>query len=805
MGFMDATARPRLYGNLPPFPLRRAAGCHQLRGRKRARFALLVLEQLWLWLRPSAGCKPWTPEQPVGGFPGCLPVLDPLDCRGGRAALRSWPRLALSKGAPLINCGGSLLLQAVDWRSPNPNCPQVLRGGCQVSQQLADSLGRCAPGATIQLYRLPAGCGAPAEELQAPLARVVLRLCAAAARDDIPAIQSVPLPPSMAGGNAAAEPQDPAKRLLMGLSPVASRPQGGGSKRATGPPRSASAKALGSSWALAALSGKDSRGQGLLRSLVARHLAGRHLVAGTVCLVPVLGQDTVFVVESAFSSSGALVAVESLIQRAAVPAELSVTATQVELLQPDERLPDRPGASADAAAAALEDLCKRAAEAAEAEHGGQSGKEAAAIAARQAVTAGWLGLGVDVSSLGGIEDKTRALEELVVMPLQRPETFQRYGIRPPRGVLLHGPPGTGKTMLCRAAATAAGATLFVVNGPDIVSEFLGESEAGLGGVFAAARALAPSVIFIDELDAIAPSREKARHTWDPAVMPQLCCTLAFRPVLYPPPLPKQGSKGGGGMDLSSRLVASLLVLMDGLGGGDKGDRVVVLAATNRPDAIDEALRRPGRFDRELEVGVPTPTQRESILRARLQPVAHALPEEEVHRVAAAAHGFVAADLAALVNEACLHALRRVVAGGAGELRVTLEDLRAAENLVRPSAMREMAIEVPRVRWADIGGLEDVKQRLREAVEWPVRCPEALERIGATAPKGVLLYGPPGCSKTLLARAVASEAQMNFLAVKGPELFSKWVGESEKAVAAIFAKARWVSSPAIPIAAVARCE
>eukprot|EP00850_Spirogloea_muscicola_P005486 SM000025S08381 [mRNA] locus=s25:447550:453258:+ [translate_table: standard] len=434
------------------------------------------------------------------------------------------------------------------------------------------------------------------------------------------------------------------------------------------------------------------------------------------------------------------------------------------------------------------------------------------------------------SSLGGLSAQISALKELVGLPLQQPQLFAKYGLKPPKGVLLYGPPGTGKSSLAYAAALEAGASLFVINGPEVISEFYGESEQALKAVFQAAELAAPSVVFIDEIDAIAPARGEQTE------------------------------------ELMQRMVAALLTIMDG--GGPSLDRVVVLAATNRRESLDSALRRPGRFDRELEIGVPSPSGRLEILQAILHDQPHKLNKDDIHSLAAITHGFVGADLTALCNEAAMCALRKFVASQgeaqdpycgeassrvgepAGEpsrapgmdpvsplaaevatlslsdsldiagcaiaakdpktffnermqgqsledqLAMDLEDFEHAKTVVRPSALREVMIEIPKVHWSDIGGLEDIKQRLQEAVEWPQKHADAFVRLGAKRPRGVLLYGPPGCSKTLLARAVATEGGLNFLSVKGPELFNKFVGESEKAVKALFALAQKTSPSVI---------
>ncbi|XP_072549215.1 ATPase family gene 2 protein homolog A isoform X2 [Salminus brasiliensis] len=371
---------------------------------------------------------------------------------------------------------------------------------------------------------------------------------------------------------------------------------------------------------------------------------------------------------------------------------------------------------------------------------------------------------VTYSMIGGLNAQLQAIRETIELPLKHPEVFRKYGIPPPRGVLLYGPPGTGKTMIGRAVANEVGAHMTVINGPEIMSKFYGETEARLRQIFAEASQRQPAIIFIDELDALCPKREGAQN------------------------------------EVEKRVVASLLTLMDGIGSEGHSGQLLVLGATNRPHALDPALRRPGRFDKELEVGVPGAEGRMDILQKQLRSVPCEVSTEELQELADTAHGYVGADLAAICKEAGLHALRRVVASTPGlsdpevmdKVKVTTSDLRLAMTHVKPSAMREVAIDVPKVRWSDVGGMEDVKLKLKQAVEWPLKHPEAFTRLGIAPPKGVLLYGPPGCSKTMIAKALANESQLNFLAIKGPELLSKYVGESERAVREVFRKARAVA-------------
>ncbi|KAJ3393634.1 spermatogenesis associated protein 5 [Entophlyctis sp. JEL0112] len=374
-------------------------------------------------------------------------------------------------------------------------------------------------------------------------------------------------------------------------------------------------------------------------------------------------------------------------------------------------------------------------------------------------------------SIGGLSEQIGVIRKMVEVPLHHPDRFSKYGVRPPRGILLYGPPGTGKTLIARAVASETGAHVIVINGPEIISKYYGETEEKLKSVFEEAEENSPSIIFIDEIDSLCPKRD------------------------------------ANASDLEKRIVATLLTLMDGSkGGNEQPGGVIVMAATNRPNQIDDALRRPGRFDRELEIGIPDPIARLQILHALFRKIPHSLSEENIGHVAAITHGYVGADLSAIVREAGLQTLKRLVAGNShyedsDAVSISYDDVQAALTSVAPSVMREVALEVPDVRWSDIGGLEDIKMRIREAVEWPLKHPEAFQRFKIRPPKGILMYGPPGCSKTLMAKALATEAGLNFLAVKGPELFSKWVGDSEKAVRDIFKKAR-AASPSDEIDAIA---
>jgi len=370
---------------------------------------------------------------------------------------------------------------------------------------------------------------------------------------------------------------------------------------------------------------------------------------------------------------------------------------------------------------------------------------------------------INYDDVGGMEETIKALREMVELPLRYPELFTRLGVDPPKGVLLHGPPGTGKTRLAQAVANESDAEFFAINGPEIMGSAYGESEKRLREVFEEAERSQPAIVFIDEIDSIAPKRQNV-----------------------------QG-------EAEKRLVAQLLTLMDGL---QSRANLVVIAATNRPDAIDEALRRPGRFDREIVIGVPDENGRREILaiHTRGMPLGEGVDLKELAR---STHGFVGADLAALSREAAIEAVRRIMpkldldareipTQVLEELQVEKNDFREALKRVQPSAMREVMVQAPTVGWADIGGLDQSVERLREGVELPLRNPQAFDRLGIRPAKGFLLYGPPGTGKTLLAKAVAKEAEANFISMKSSDLLSKWYGESEQQISRMFARARQVA-------------
>ncbi len=374
---------------------------------------------------------------------------------------------------------------------------------------------------------------------------------------------------------------------------------------------------------------------------------------------------------------------------------------------------------------------------------------------------------VTYEDIGGLGRELSLVREMIELPLRHPELFQRLGISPPKGVLLHGPPGTGKTLIAKAVANETDANFILVSGPEIMAKYYGESEKRLREIFEEGEAKAPSIIFIDELDAIASKR----------------------------------SDLSGQQQVERRVVAQLLALMDGL--KSRGE-VIVIGATNQPDLLDSALRRGGRFDREIEIGIPDRKGRLEILHVhtRGMPLAE---DVDLESLADITYGFVGADLASLSKEAAMHALRKILpeinieaeipAEVLDALEVKKEDFNEGLKNVEPSAMREVFIEVPKVKWSDIGGLEGAKRELLEAVEWPLKYPEAFDAFHTKPPKGLLLYGPPGSGKTLLAKAVATESQANFISIKGPELLSKFVGESERAVREMFRKAKQ-SAPTI---------
>jgi transitional endoplasmic reticulum ATPase len=370
------------------------------------------------------------------------------------------------------------------------------------------------------------------------------------------------------------------------------------------------------------------------------------------------------------------------------------------------------------------------------------------------------GPSVTYEDIGGLDDELEQVREMIELPMRHPELFQQLGIEPPKGVLLHGPPGTGKTLMAKAVANEIDAYFETISGPEIMSKYYGESEEQLREVFEEAEENAPAIVFIDEIDSIAP---------------------------------KRGEAGG---DVERRVVAQLLSLMDGL---EERGQVTVIAATNRVDAIDPALRRGGRFDREIEISVPDKAGREEILQVHTRGMP--LTEDfDIESYAENTHGFVGADLASLTKEAAMNALRRIRpeidlesdeidAEILDSLQVTERDFKEAIKGIEPSALREVFVEVPDITWNDVGGLDDTKDRLVETIQWPLEYPDVFETMDMQAAKGVLLYGPPGTGKTLMAKAVANEADSNFISVKGPELLSKWVGESEKGVREVFSKAR----------------
>lgn len=367
---------------------------------------------------------------------------------------------------------------------------------------------------------------------------------------------------------------------------------------------------------------------------------------------------------------------------------------------------------------------------------------------------------ITYEDIGGLKDEIQKVREMIELPLRHPEIFERLGIEPPKGVLLFGPPGTGKTLLAKAVANESNAYFVSIGGPEIMSKYYGESEARLREIFKEAKEKAPSIIFIDEIDSIAPKREEVTG------------------------------------EVERRVVSQLLSLMDGL---EARGKVIVIAATNRPNALDPALRRPGRFDREIELKVPDKKGRLEILQihTRNMPLSE---DVDIERFSSITHGFVGADLEYLCKEAGMKAIRRVLPelkldeerlnyDTLNKLHVTTSDFEKALKDVQPSALREVFLETPNIKWSEIGGLESVKKELQEAIEWPLKFPEVYKKVGYTIPKGILLYGPPGTGKTMLAKAVAAESEVNFISVRGPELLSKWVGESEKGMREVFRKAR----------------
>jgi transitional endoplasmic reticulum ATPase len=370
---------------------------------------------------------------------------------------------------------------------------------------------------------------------------------------------------------------------------------------------------------------------------------------------------------------------------------------------------------------------------------------------------------ITYEDIGGIQNEVQKVREMIELPLRHPELFDKIGIEAPKGVLLHGPPGTGKTLLAKAVANETNANFYSIGGPEIMSKFYGESEGKLREIFLEAQEKAPSIIFIDEIDSIAPKRDEVSG------------------------------------DVEKRIVSQLLTLMDGL---KTREKVVVIAATNRPNAIDPALRRPGRFDREIEIGIPDEEGRYDIIQIHTR----GMPLEQdidLKSYAKVTHGFVGADLEMVAKEAAMRSLRRIIPeinlkeskipiGILNKIKITNQDFDDALKEVHPSAMREVLVQKPNIEWKDIGGLYNVKEELKEAIEWPLKHADLFSKAAIKPPKGILLYGPPGTGKTLLAKAVASTSESNFISIKGPELLSKWVGESEKGIREIFRKARQAS-------------
>lgn len=377
------------------------------------------------------------------------------------------------------------------------------------------------------------------------------------------------------------------------------------------------------------------------------------------------------------------------------------------------------------------------------------------------------GAGITYEDIGGLQGEIQRVREMVELPMKHPQIFKKLGIEPPQGVLLHGPPGTGKTLLAKAVANETSASFFSIAGPEIISKYYGESEQQLREIFEDASEESPAIIFIDELDSIAPKREDVTG------------------------------------EVERRVVAQLLTMMDGL---ESRGQVIVIGATNRVDSVDPALRRPGRFDREIEIGVPDEKGREEILQihTRGMPLSD---DVNLGTLADDTHGFVGADIESLTKEAAMKALRRylpeidldeedIPPSLIDRMIIKRGDFRGALNEVDPSAMREVLVELPKVTWDDVGGLDEPKGQVQESIEWPMNSPERFERLGITPPSGVLLYGPPGTGKTLMAKAVANETNANFISVRGPQLLSKWVGESEKAIRQTFRKGRQVSPTVI---------